>query len=250
MFNYRPLLYLLIVLSIHNAVLGEAIFKDLDLLEAEITPYYIPKSAENKIIPRLQLENTTFADFIKILQQNGVKATSTRSLKDVIIDIKLRQLSILRCIEFITAQTDTKWIHADNQLYLYKSLTELDPHLASRVKEKTKLEELISLEENRVHERLVAKYDQLIIDSFEVTDLPLSDILARLGAKTRELNFLDGGIGFIPLFNPESTNPKASFTFRDTSLKEVLDTIIRTHHYGWRIGNRGKTVIVWPTGGI
>ncbi|MGJ8638638.1 MAG: hypothetical protein ACSHYA_04535 [Opitutaceae bacterium] len=220
---------------------------ELERLTAKIEPFVIPSSIGSNIIAQVNLKGETFDAVSKILEPHGLTIVTSQSLKEVKINISLRNLSINRVLQFVTQQVNAHWFYRDGRIIIFRSIDELNADFQKIFTQKSALDQQIRIERKRLGKMHAKAEDsalrKVFLTEFSVENLTLARIFEELSSRSIQTDYANGqGISIIPLFNPKSYPEKRSYSFRNQSIAEILDTLCEDSRMSWSMGENALTV--------
>lgn len=241
------LVILAVLLGAQMPVSAELSSPQLDRLQLEIAPYVLPSEVGAKIIPVVNLDGVTFETFSEVLEPHGVTLVTSQSLREVKLNISLRNLSINRVMQFVTHQVNAQWFYHEGRVIIFSSTNELNEDFKKIFAEKEKLDKQISIERKRLGKIQAEAKDsalrQSFVDEFSVSELTLSETIKELSKASAKTGYAEGkGVNIIPLFNPKSYQETHSYAFRNKSIAEILDTLCADSKMMWRVGQHAVTI--------
>jgi hypothetical protein len=201
----------------------------------------------SKIIPSLKLEKATPQVMIETMRGHGVEIITSESIRDLHWDIELRNLSINRVLEFITQQVSAHWFYQDGRVVIFRSPTELNTSYKKAFEYKAELEQQIQNETRRLstlaRQAGTHALNKAMILELSINDATLPQIIDKLSMAT-VTNGLNGekGINIVPLFNSKLYTETHSYSFKNQSVADILDTICADQQMTWQAGQDAITI--------
>lgn len=221
---------------------------ELERLEQALAAYELPASLGDKVIEQANYKNISMSRFMETLEDLGVTVVATDSVLDRQINISLRNLSLNRILQFVCQQVNVMWLYQDERLLLYTGEIELNDYYKPAGIEKAQLTRAIREEKRRLNKdyqvQQRGRFDSLVITSFEVDALPLSEIIKELNKAPELIDSSDGRLRFLSMFNRKKVDPVGSFSYQGKSLTYMLDAMAEELSFTWAVGEDGKIITV------
>lgn len=218
---------------------------ELERLQSEIAPYVLPAKLGSKIIPRILLDKSSAQGLIETMRSHGIEVVTSQSISDVSWNIQLRNLSLNRILEFVTQQVSAHWLYQDGRVVIFRSATDLSAPYQKAFEYKSELEQQIQKEQRRLY--ATHTREEAIIREFSIEDATLARIIKKLSEITVSNGLNNGkGVQIIPLYNPKSYTATHSYSFKNQSLAQILDTICADQQMAWTAGPNAITIDVKP----
>lgn len=220
---------------------------ELERLQTQIEPYELPVELGSKIIPSISFEKTPIPEFIETMREHGVEVVASKSVQDSHLNISLRNLSLNRILTFATNQVGAHWIYQDGRVIIFRSPDELNPSYQKVFERKSAIDQQIRTETRRLRD-LEAKRKKEILDNayiteFSVDQVTLMKIIEMLSEATATQGLDNGkGLNIVPLFNQKSHPQKRSYSFRNRSFTQILDSICEDYQMEWSAGQDAITI--------
>ena len=233
-------LFLLILCALPlaaNSSETEALQQELAKLEAELAPYQLPTEA-NPTIPNISFQNAQLSKLIELCESNGLEVLVADTVKDVRINIQLRNLSLDRILGFCTRQVGANWLYDGSRVIIFRDLN-------ASYREHCQRRQDIRRKIGKVQERLkLIELRTAYITEFNVDQLTLPRTIEELSEATvaNKLGPNQGGYNIVPLFDAKQHTSKHSYTFRNRSLPEILDEICEDQGFEWDAGETAITI--------
>ena len=236
-------LFLLILCALPlaaNSSETEALQQELAKLEAELAPYQLPTEA-NPTIPNISFQNAQLSKLIELCESNGLEVLVADTVKDVRINIQLRNLSLDRILGFCTRQVGANWLYDGSRVIIFRDYGDLNASYRAHCEHRQALRRKIG----KVQERLkLIELSTAYITEFNVNQLTLHRTIEQLSEATvaNKLGPNGSGYNIVPLFDAKQHTSKHSYTFRNRSLPEILDEICEDQGFEWDAGETAITI--------
>ncbi|MGJ8651384.1 MAG: hypothetical protein ACSHX4_13570 [Opitutaceae bacterium] len=220
---------------------------ELERLQAQMEPYVLPVELGSKIIPSIKFDKTPIPAFIETMQGHGVEVVASKSVQDSHLNISLRNLSLNQILTYATNQIGAHWIYQDGRVVIFQSPSELNPSYQKVFERKFAIDQQIRTETRRLRDletkRKKEILDNAFITEFSVDEATLTKIIEMLSEATVTEGLDNGkGLNLVPLFNPKSYPEKRSYSFRNRSFTQILDSICEDYQMEWKAGQDAITI--------